>query len=52
MLLPEGPNHHPRVLAKAFQWKVVTICSGQVEQDQEILYRGGQGVGLSKLAAL
>ena len=25
-LLPKGPNHHPRVLPKAFQWKVVSVC--------------------------
>ena len=25
-LLPKGPNHHPTVLPKAFQWKVVSMC--------------------------
>ena len=25
-LLPRRQNHHPRVLPKAFQWKVVSMC--------------------------
>ena len=34
------------------KWRACTGVQGQVEQDQEILYRGGQGVGLRTLAAL
>ena len=25
-LLPKGPNHHPKVMPKAFPWKVVSMC--------------------------
>ena len=34
------------------KWRACARVQGEVEQDQEILYRAGQGVGLRTLAAL
>ena len=44
-LLPKGPSHHPKPSTR--KWLACVSVHAQVEQDQRILHRAGQGVGLS-----